>query len=263
MRGLVVNAVVCALLAGPVAAQTGASGPAPADLIVTAAHIYTVDPDRPTVEALAVRGGLIAFAGSVREAMALKGPRTRLLDLGTSTVIPGIVDAHLHLLGVGEALREVNLTGAASYEEVIRRVAARARDARPGEWIRGRGWNQNDWPGKQFPTEGPLSRAVPEHPVLLERVDGHAVLGNARALQLAGVTAATPDPVGGRIVRGADGTPTGVFVDNAEALLERAVPPLTRDETRDADPGRDSGGAPLGAHRDPRPRRDRADPRPV
>ena len=235
MSRLIGATVVCALLAGPVRAQTGGSEPAPpADLIVTAAHIYTVDPDRPTVQALAVRDGLVAFAGGVREAMALKGPRTRILDLGDATVIPGIVDAHLHLLGVGEALRVVDLTGAASYDEVIRRVAARARDARPGEWIRGRGWNQNDWPGRQFPTEAPLSRAVPDHPVVLERVDGHAVLGNALALRLAGVSAATPDPAGGRIVRGADGAPTGVFVDNAEALLERAVPPPSRDETRAA-----------------------------
>ena len=235
MRGMVLSIVVCALLAGPARGQNVGAGPAaPADLIVTAAHIYTVDPDRPTVQAFAVRGGLIVFAGSVREAMTLEGPRTRMLDLGDRTVIPGIVDAHLHLLGVGNALRFVDLTGAASYDEVIRRVAARAREARPGEWIRGRGWDQNRWPGRQLPGEAPLSRAVPDHPVLLTRVDGHAVLGNARALELAGVTAATPDPPGGRIVRGAGGAPTGVFVDNAEALLTRAVPPPSSAETRAA-----------------------------
>jgi predicted amidohydrolase YtcJ len=235
MRGLVATTVVCALLAGAARAQTGGSAPAaPADLIVTARHIYTVDADRPTVRALAVRGGLVAFAGSVREAMALKGPRTRVLDLGDLTVIPGIIDAHAHLLGLGEALRTVDLTGTRSYEEVIQRVAARARELGPGEWIRGRGWNQNDWPDQRFPTQDALSRAVPDHPARLTRVDGHAVLVNARALELAGVTTATPDPPGGRIIRNPDGSPTGVFVDEAMAIIDRVVPPLSSDETRAA-----------------------------
>ena len=206
----------------------------PADLIVTARHIYTVDPVRPTVRAFVVKGGRIVFAGSAREAMALRGPATRVLDLGDRTVIPGIVDAHLHLLGLGTALRIVDLTGTRSYDEVIQRVAARAREVRPGEWVRGRGWNQNDWPVTQFPTHDALSRAVPANPVVLERVDGHALLANARALQLAGITTSTPDPAGGRIVRGGDGSPTGVFVDNAQGLVERVVPAPSRDETRQA-----------------------------
>jgi len=207
---------------------------APADLIVTAQHIYTVDPDRPVVGGFAVREGRIVFAGSAREVLALKGPRTRVLDLGNRTVIPGITDAHLHLLGVGTALRMVDLTGTRSYDEVIRRVAARAREVKAGEWIRGRGWNQNDWPDTRFPTHDALSRAVPDNPVVLTRVDGHAVLANARAIEAAGVTAATPDPEGGRIVRNPDGSPTGVFVDNAQDLIWRVVPPLSRDETRAA-----------------------------
>jgi predicted amidohydrolase YtcJ len=222
-------ALVCAL-AGPAHAQ---SAP-PADLIVAAQHIYTVDPVRPVVRAFAVRDGRIVFAGSEREALALRGPRTRVLALGDRTVIPGITDAHLHLLGVGTALRTVDLTGTRSYDEVIRRVAARARELKSGEWIRGRGWNQNDWPDTRFPTHEALSRAVPDNPVVLTRVDGHAVLANARAMEAARVTAATADPAGGRIVRNPDGSPTGVFVDNAKALIERTVPPPSRDETRAA-----------------------------
>lgn len=206
----------------------------PADLVVTARHIYTVDPVRPTVRAFVVQGGRIIFAGSAREAMALRGPATRVLDLGDRTVIPGIVDAHLHLLGLGTALRIVDLTGTRSYDEVVQRVAARARTARPGEWIRGRGWNQNDWPVMRFPTHDVLSSAVPDNPVVLERVDGHALLANARALQMAGITATTPDPAGGRIIRNNDGSPTGVFVDNAQGLVERVVPAPSRDETRAA-----------------------------
>jgi len=229
-RALTRTLLCLAAAARTAAAQTSA----PADLIVTAQHIYTVDPDRPVVGGFAVRDGRVVFAGSAREALALKGPRTRVLDLGNRTVIPGITDAHLHLLGVGTALRMVDLTGTRSYDEVIRRVAARSREVKGGEWIRGRGWNQNDWPDTRFPTHDALSRAVPDNPVVLTRVDGHAVLVNARALEAAGVTAATPDPAGGRIVRNPDGSPTGVFVDNAQELIWRAVPPLSRDETRAA-----------------------------
>jgi predicted amidohydrolase YtcJ len=223
------------LLLLPASAGIARAQAAPrADLIVTARHIYTVDPARPTVRAFAVRDGRIVFAGSAREAMALRGPATRVLDLGDRTVIPGIVDAHLHLLGLGTSLRIVDLTGTRSYDEVIARVTARARDVRPGEWVRGRGWNQNDWPVTRFPTQEALSGAVPDHPVVLERVDGHALLVNARALQLAGITASTSDPAGGRIVRNPDGSPTGVFVDNAQRLIERVVPAPSREETRQA-----------------------------
>jgi hypothetical protein len=233
MRALVVSTLVCALVSAPANAQSGgAAAPAPADLIVTARHIYTVDADRPAVRALAVRNGLIAFAGGVHEAMALKGPRTRVVDLGDLTVIPGIVDAHAHLLGLGQALRRVDLGGTRSYEEVIRRVVARVHEFKPGEWIQGRGWNQNDWVGARFPTQEDLSRAVPGNPVSLRRVDGHALLVNARALELAGVTTATPDPPGGRIQRNPDGSPTGVLVDNAMDLIERVVPPPSPEEVR-------------------------------
>jgi predicted amidohydrolase YtcJ len=166
--------------------------------------------------------------------MALKGSATRVLDAGGRTVVPGITDAHAHLLGLGQALRRVDLRGTRSYDEVIQRVAARARQAPAGSWIMGRGWDQNDWGDTRFPTHEALSRAVPDHPVWLERVDGHAGLANARAMQAANVTAATKDPEGGRIERGEGGAPTGVFVDNAQALVERAVPPATRDETRAA-----------------------------
>jgi len=233
MRGFLLGTLACALWAGPARAQAGGAG-APADLIVTARRIYTVDPDRPLVRALAVRDGRIAFAGSVREAMALKGRGTRVLELGDATVIPGIIDAHAHLLGLGEALRTVDLTGTRSYQEVVERVAARARGLKPGEWIVGRGWDQNAWPDRRFPTLEALSRAVPDNPVRLTRVDGHAVLANARALALAGVTAATPDPPGGRIIRDTGGAPTGVLVDEATSLVERVEPPLSREETRAA-----------------------------
>lgn len=214
-------------------AQTRPASPM-ADLIVTNGRIYTVDESRPVVEALAVRDGHVLFAGSAREAMALRGTATRVLDLDGRTVIPGMVDAHAHLLGLGEALRNVDLVGTRSYDEVIARTAARAKTLPAGAWVLGRGWDQNQWGDTRFPTHDALSRAIPDRPVVLGRIDGHAVLANAAAMRAAGITAATKDPEGGRIVRDAQGNPTGVFVDNAESLVSAAVPDLSRDDKRAA-----------------------------
>jgi predicted amidohydrolase YtcJ len=205
-----------------------------ADLIVTNARIYTVDETRPVVEAMAVRDGRVIFVGPTRGAVALKGAATRVVDLGGRTVIPGMTDAHAHLLGLGTALRTVDLTGTRSYDEVIARVVARAKTAPAGSWVLGRGWDQNDWGDTRFPSHEALSKAIPDHPVLLTRVDGHAALANARAMQAAKVTAATKDPEGGRIERAGGGEPTGVFIDRAQGLLERAVPEPTKEETKAA-----------------------------
>ena len=222
-----------ALTAIPAAAPAQhMQGTGPADLIVSASRIYTADAARPQVQAIAVRGGRIVFAGSAAEAATLRGRDTRSLSFPGQTVIPGIVDAHAHLLNLGELLRSVDLSGTRSYDEVVARVAERARTARPGEWIRGRGWNQMEWADTRFPTHEALSRAVPDNPVILERVDGHAYLVNARALQAAQLTASTRDPAGGRILRDARGAPTGVLVDNAMDLVDRVVPPPTREELR-------------------------------
>jgi len=205
----------------------------PADLVVLNARVYTADVNRPVAEAFAVRGGRIAFVGSSRGALALVGPRTERLDLAGRTVIPGMVDAHAHLLGLGQALRTVNLVGTRSYDEVIARVVERVKTARPGEWIRGRGWDQNDWADTRFPTHQALSRAVPNNPVYLTRVDGHAALVNAKALELAHVTAATPDPTGGRFIRDSTGNPTGVLVDGAQGVVGRVIPAASRVELRE------------------------------
>ena len=205
----------------------------PADLVVLNARVYTADVNRPVAEAFAVRAGRIAFVGSSRGALALVGPRTERLDLAGRTVIPGMVDAHAHLLGLGQALRTVNLVGTRSYDEVIARVVERAKTARPGEWIRGRGWDQNDWADTRFPTHQALSRAVPNNPVYLTRVDGHAALVNAKALELAHVTAATPDPTGGRFIRDSTGNPTGVLVDGAQGVVGRVIPAASRVELRE------------------------------
>jgi predicted amidohydrolase YtcJ len=230
---LVLAALLLAASSAPLLpAQQPAASQRPADLIVTGARIYTVDDSRPTAEAMAIRDGRIVFVGSVRGASALRGAKTQVVDATGRTIIPGMTDAHGHFLGLGQALRSVDLVGTTSYDSVIARVAAKAKQMPAGAWIVGHGWDQNDWGDTRFPTHDALSRAVPNNPVLLERVDGHAYLVNAKAMQLASVTRATEDPSGGRLERDSTGTPTGVFVDNAQALIDRVVPAATPQEMR-------------------------------
>jgi len=209
--------LLTALLPGALAAQ------AP-DLVVLNGRIHTVDPDRPSATALAVRDGRFVRVGSTAEVEALAGPATVRLEAGGRTIIPGMIDAHAHLLNLGTILRTVDLTGTSSYEEVIALVQERADRAPSGTWIRGRGWDQNDWADTDFPTHDRLSAAVPRHPVYLERIDGHAALVNAEAMRLAAVGLATEDPEGGRLFRDADGRPTGILIDNARLLVERVIP---------------------------------------
>jgi predicted amidohydrolase YtcJ len=146
-----------------------------------------------------------------------------------STVLPGLIDAHIHLTSVGIDLSQVDLFKLASYDEVIARTVAFAHSS-PDAWILGDGWDQNLWTGKSFPAHEALSAALPDRPVALSRVDGHAVLANAKAMELAGIVASTPDPPGGRIVRDASGRPTGVFVDGAQHLIYDKVPEPTHDQ---------------------------------
>lgn len=207
---------------------------AQSEMIVTADRIYTSDDFRPVVEAILIRGDRIAFAGSLREVRAMAARSAKVQNFPGRTIVPGMVDAHAHLLGLGQALLRVQLQGSKSYDEAVARITARAATTRKGEWVTGRGWDQNLWAGKEFPTEAALSRAIPDHPVFVERVDGHAGLANASAMRLAGVTAATKDPEGGLIVRDAQGNPTGVFVDNAQSLIDRVIPSSTRTQRREA-----------------------------
>jgi predicted amidohydrolase YtcJ len=218
------------------AAQTGLRPVAPpaADLIVTNARIYTVDDSRPVVSAMAVRDGRVEFVGSAQEALLLRGGGTRLIDAGGQTVIPGMVDAHGHLFELGESLRNIDLNDTRSFDQIVARVAARLKDAPANIWIVGRGWDQNKWGDTRFPTHEALSRVSPNNPVVLGRVDGHAILANAAAMRAAGITAATQPPAGGRIEHGPNGQPTGVFVDNAMSLVNRVIPPPSHGDMRSA-----------------------------
>jgi len=204
----------------------------PADAVFFAARIYTLAGDaipdsagaEPWVAGLAVRAGRIVAAGDRRALGRWIGSATRVADWPDATIFPGFVDCHIHMAGLGRSLREVRLFGTASYDEVVARAAERARTLPAGQWVAGRGWDQNDWPDTRFPDHAALSAATPDHPVYLRRIDGHAVLVNARALAIAGVDARTRDPAGGRIVRRPDGSPSGVLVDAAVDLVAAHVP---------------------------------------
>jgi predicted amidohydrolase YtcJ len=197
----------------------------PADLVLRNAVVHTMDAKRPRAEAVAIRGRRIVAVGTGAEVEGLVGPRTRVLDLAGRTVVPGFDDSHAHLLGIGFARLDVDLVGARSYAEVVARVAAAVRTRKPGEWVRGRGWHEGKWDVpppdavRGFPTHAALTAVSPDNPVVLERADGHAILANAKAMARRGVSPETKAPPGGEIIRDAGGSPTGVFVDNAKALL--------------------------------------------
>ncbi len=242
--GLSLALAACAV---PNGAGHGTSGTAleldgPADLLFHGGPIISVagpapgllDPAVTTYEVLALRGARIAYVGAADGAAGFIGPDTRMVDLAGRTLLPGLGDSHLHLLGFGRLLRDVDVVDTRSYAEVIERVRRRAAETPAGQWVRGRGWDQNDWDDKRFPHHAELSAAVPDHPVVIARIDGHALLANAAALTIAGVDASTQAPPGGRIERDADGNPTGVLVDNAMSLVYRAVPDDGREQDRDA-----------------------------
>lgn len=197
--------------------------PAP-ELVLVGGDIRTMDPARPRAEALAIGGGEILAIGSVAEIEAIAGRGTRRIDLAGKTVTPGLIDAHCHLYGLGVDRDSVNVRAQPSEAATVDVVAEAARTRPPGEWLLGRGWDQNRWPGQAFPTKASLDAKVADRPVLLRRVDGHAAWVNSRALAAAGITKATPDPAGGKIVRDARGEPTGVLIDNAIELVGQKVP---------------------------------------
>jgi predicted amidohydrolase YtcJ len=202
------------------------------DLLVVG-RIVTLDPARPEAPAALARDGRWVRVGA-RAGCERASREAARLELGDAVALPGLCDAHGHPLLLGRALSEVDCRGAASPEECAARAAARALHAPAGAWIRGRGWDQNRWPGGAYPTAAVLTRAVPDHPVVLTRVDGHAGWANAPALARAGIGAATPDPPGGRILRGPGGAPEGVLVDAAFEDLLRAIPPATAAEVEAA-----------------------------
>jgi len=195
------------------------------DFVFVNARVYTVDGAFSVAEAFAVEDGFFAAVGSEEDVRATIGISTKVIDLGGRTVLPGLIDAHGHMAGLGQLqLGVIDLAGTTSYDEVIDRVAERAKEAEPGEWIIGRGWDHESWPEKELPSHEKLSEAIPDHPVWLSRVDGHAGLANAKAMEIAEISAGSSVPSGGEMLLAESGEPTGVFVDNAEAMIARVIP---------------------------------------
>lgn len=190
--------------------------------VYTHATIYTNSPGAPAATWIAVERGTIVGIG------ASEPPAGRVIDLGGATVVPGLIDAHGHLAGLGRSLSSMNLVGAKSFDEMLERVKAWPRS---GVWIVGRGWNQELWPDEKMPTHERLDAVTGDVPALLIRVDGHAGLANAAAMKLAGITRDTADPPGGHLLR-ERGEPTGVLVDDAMGLVTRLIPGATKDDVK-------------------------------
>jgi predicted amidohydrolase YtcJ len=208
------------------AACGGGSRPA-ADLVILNARVWTVDAARPEAEAVAVRGDRIVALGTTAEIEALRGPHTKAIDARGRFVMPGFNDAHVHLMTGGAQLDSVDLRDATSPDEFARRIGERARATAAGEWITGGDWDEQRWAQPSLPTRELVDRLTPDTPVFVNRYDEHMALANAVTLRLAGITARTPDPPGGLIVRDARGNPTGILKDAAMGAVYRVMPSPT------------------------------------
>ena len=213
-----------------------------ASLMLVNARVYTLDweepgPDGtaspgaprdsagwyPDAQAVAIRDGEILFVGSGTDAVQFAGDSTRIVDLAGATVIPGLVDSHTHVFGLGALLDQVNLVGVETEEAAVELIVERAKSVPKGEWIVGRGWDEGAW-ANRYPDKALLTAKVPDHPVFMDSLHGFAGWGNQMALDEAGITAETPVPVGGEMRLGEDGEPTGLFLNQAVQMLSSALP---------------------------------------
>ena len=217
-----------------VSSLTAACGPSAGERIaaerVYVGRILTLDAARPEAGALAVANGRIVAIGSEDEVAAAVGGDVRRVSL-RGVAVPGLADPHVHALAFGEQLETLDLRGLQK-DDILRRVAARAQAQPEGTWIQGRGWDQGFWRPVEFPTASDLDRVVPDHPVALTRIDGHSMWVNSAAMRMASITRATPDPKSGRLMRLADGSPSGMLVDDAVDLVAKVMPAPTRQQLR-------------------------------
>jgi hypothetical protein len=247
MRNISRRRSAVAALAGVALLSVACSGRPevePATLVLHKGQIATVDEAKPEAQALAARGDTLVAVGTNEEVAPYIGPQTRVIDLQGRRAVPGFIEAHGHFTGVGEARIVLNLTHVKNWDEVVVMVKEAAARARPGEWIRGRGWHQDKWDRRPepavegFPTHRSLSAASPDNPVVLGHASGHASFANAKAMELAGITRSTKSPAGGEILKDAKGEPTGLFRETADRLLDAAYARAregTKPEEREAE----------------------------
>ena len=198
------------------------------------ADIYTVNPHMPRASAIAISHGRIVAVGSDSDMDTIRLPGAERIDMHGAFVLPGLVDAHLHLSHTGFAMSRVSLVGASSEAQAIDRVRERAAATPKGAWVQGWGWLQDDWTPSAFPTARALDAATSDHPVALSAGSGHALWANSAAMRLAGIDANTPNPPGGEIVRDAQGNATGVFLETADRLIRRVIPNATQAQNEQA-----------------------------
>lgn len=198
-----------------------------ADLVLINGNVVTMDDSKMYAEAVAIKENKILFVGSNDEIENLIGDSTEVIDLNGKFVIPGFIESHAHLIGLGESLINIDLRNAKSWDEIVTKISYAAKNVKPGEWIIGRGWHQEKFQNvpqpnvNGYPVHNKLSKATPNNPVLLYHASGHAILANAKAMELAGVNKNTKNPDGGTIVRDNDGNPIGIFEENAENLITK------------------------------------------
>lgn len=196
---------------------------AKADLVFTGGQIIADSP----ATAIAIKGTRILAIGDDTTIAAYVGPQTQVIDLDGAVVSPGFNDSHAHLYGLGKSLGQLDLVGTTSAAAVVKIAEQAHKELPTGTWLEGRGWDQNDWAGQQYPTAAMLDAVTGDRPTMLRRVDGHASWVNTAALKLAGITADTPDPDGGEIIRDSDGNPTGILIDNGADLVRAVMPDVS------------------------------------
>lgn len=205
-----------------------------ADLLLLHGRVITMDQTRPRAQAIAIQGDRIAWVGSDEEARRIFPGAARVIDLRGASVLPGLIDAHVHLLELGKSLLRLNLKDVRDEAEAVERVKQRVASAAPNEWILGWGWDEGKW-AAHYPTNQALNSVSPSNPVFLAGLHGFAAWANKQALQLAGVTKDTKDPENGKILRDEKTSePTGVLLNQAQALVERHIPPMTLDQSKKA-----------------------------
>ena len=216
--------IVVLSLSGLISPQ---SRTAPADLVFINGSVYTANDRQPTAEAIAIRGDRFVFVGSNDGARKFVGKNTKVVDLQGKPALPGLTDAHHHLAGVGFREMNLNLEGTTSLADFLAKVKARVDQAKPGEWITGRGWIETFWTPPVFPTRADLDKVAPNNPVILGRADGHGAVVNSAALKLAGIDRTTANPFGGEVSKDSSGEPNGMLLDAAQGLVRRHVPDTT------------------------------------